>query len=110
MRNDNNRFADAKITGARVTELQVPELQDHTLRKIRSRHDEERKWVSEMICKLLQYQGAREVEIDKFNSNPLEYQYFVSVFNQVAEKKVSDQMGSLTRLFNKTLMVVKERS
>ena len=110
MRNDNNRFADAKITGARVTELQVPELQDNTLRKIRRRHDEERKGVSEMICKLLQYQGAREVEIDKFNSNPLEYQYFVSMFNQVAEKKVSDQMERLTRLFNKTLMVVKQRS
>ena len=37
-----------------------------------------------MICKLLQYQGALEVEIDK--CNPLEYQHFVSMFNQVLEK------------------------
>ena len=49
------------------------------------------KGVSEMICKLLQYLGATEVEIDKFNSNPLKYQYFVSMFNQVVEKKVIKQ-------------------
>ena len=30
-----------------------------------------------MIWKLLQYQGAPEVETDKFNGNPLDYQYFV---------------------------------
>ena len=55
-----------------------------------------------MICKLLQYQGAPEVEIDKFNDNPMEYQYFVSMLNQVVEKKVSDQTGRLTRLLKLT--------
>ena len=51
-----------------------------------------------MMCKLLQYQGGPEVETDKFNGNPLEYQYFVSMFKQVVEKKVSDQTGKLKRL------------
>ena len=66
--NDNNRF-----TGARI--------RDNTSRTIRIRDNEERKGVSEMICRLLQYQGAPEVEIDKINGNPLDYQYFVSMFN-----------------------------
>ena len=62
--NDNNKFKGARIT-------------DNTSRTIRSRDDKERKGVSEMmICKLLQYQGAPEVVIDKFNGNTLEYQYF----------------------------------
>ena len=74
LHNDDNR-----VIGARIT--------DNTSRTIRSRDDEEHKGVFEMICKLLQYQGAPEVEIDKFNSNPLEYQYFVSMFNQVVKKK-----------------------
>ena len=73
---NNNRFIGAKAT-------------DNILITIQSRDDEERKEVSEMICKLPQYQGAPEVEIDKFNGNSLEKQYFVSMFNQV-ERKVSD--------------------
>ena len=89
MNNNNNRFSGATIT-------------DNTSRKIKSRDDEERKGVSDMIYKLLQYQGALEIEIDKFNGNPLEHQYFFSMFNQVVEKKVSDQTGRLTRLLKFT--------
>ena len=96
----HNLHNDNMIIGARVT--------DNTSRTIRSRDDEECKRVSESICKLLQYQGAPEVKIDKFNSNPLEYQYFVSMFNKLVEKKVSDQTGRLTRLFKITGGEVKE--
>ena len=87
--NDTNRFIGAPST-------------DNNSRTISSRDDEECKMVPEMMYKLLQYQGAPEVEIGKFNSNPLEYQYFVSMFNEVVEKKVSDQTGRLTRLLNFT--------
>ena len=55
-----------------------------------------------MICKLLQYQGAPEVETDKFSENTVEYQCFGSMFNQVVEKKVSDQTGRLTGLLTFT--------
>ena len=88
--NDNNRFIGARITDSR------------TKITIRSREDGERKGVSEIIYKLLQYQGDPEVEIDKFNGNPLEYQYSVSMFNQVLEMKVSDQTRRLTRLLKFT--------
>ena len=89
LHNDNNRFLGARTT-------------DNTSRTIRSRNDGKRKGVSEMICKLLKYQGAPEVEIDKFNGNQLGCQYFVSMFNQVVEKKVIDQTGRLTRLLKFT--------
>ena len=46
---------------------------------------------------MLQYQGALEVEIGKFSGNPLEYHYFVSMFSQAVEKKVSDQTGRLIK-------------
>ena len=77
---DNNRFIGARSA-------------DTTSRTIRSRDDEERKGVFGMICKLLLYHRAPGVEIDKFNGNPLEYQYFVSMFNQVQEKKIVIKWG-----------------
>ena len=46
----------------------------------------------------IQYQGAPELEIDKFSVNPQEYQYFVSKFSQEVEKNISDGTGRLTRL------------
>ena len=75
------------LTGTRI--------KNNTSRTIRSRNDEECTGVYEIICKLLQYQGALQVEIDKFSSNLLEYQHFVLMFNQVVETKVSDQTGRL---------------
>ena len=70
LRNHNNRLVSAKIT-------------DYTSRTIRSRDDEERKGISAIICKLLQYQATPEVEIDQLNGNPLSYQYPVSMLTQV---------------------------
>ena len=45
---------------------------------------------------MLQDQGASEIEIDKFSDNPLEYQDFMPMFNEVVEKQVSYQMVRLT--------------
>ena len=51
-----------------------------------------------MICKLFQQQGAPEVEVDKFRGNALEYQSFFSMFKEVVDRKIKDQVGRLTRL------------
>ena len=51
----------------------------------------------EMICMLLQYQGAPQIAIDKFGGNSLDYQYYKSMFNTVTKKKASDQKRRLTR-------------
>ena len=46
-----------------------------------------------------QQQGAPEVEVDKFSGgNPLEYQYFSTMFKEVVEKKIKHPIGRLTRL------------
>ena len=55
-----------------------------------------------MIWKLLQYLEALEIEIDKSSGNPSEHQYFVSMFNQVVEKKVNNQLARLTKLLKFT--------
>ena len=55
-----------------------------------------------MICKLFQQQGAPEVEVDKFSGNPLEYQYFSTMFKEVVERKIKDPVGRLTRLIKFT--------
>ena len=55
-----------------------------------------------MIFDFLRQQGAPEIEIDKFSGNPLEYQYFSSMFKEVVERKIMDPVGRLTRLIKFT--------
>ena len=89
-----HNFHKNKLKGTKIT--------DNNSRTIRSRNNEKRTVVSEMICKLLQYHRIPEVETDNCSGTPLEYQYFVLIFNQVVEKKVSDQTEWLTRLLKFT--------
>ena len=51
-----------------------------------------------MLCKLIQQQGAPEVEIDTFSRDPLEYHYFMELFKEIVEKKIEDPRGRLTIL------------
>ena len=92
---NNNSFIGTKII-------------ENTSKTARSKNDEERKGVFQIICELPQYQGSLEVEIDKYSGNPLEYQYFASVLNQVVEKKVNGQPGRLARLLSVTGVESKE--
>ena len=55
-----------------------------------------------MICKLFQQQGAPEAELDKFSGNPLTYQYFSTMFKEVAERKIKAPVGRLTCLIKFT--------
>ena len=43
--------------------------------------------VSKTFCKLIQQQGSPEVDKDTFSGEPLEYHYFIKVFQEVVEKK-----------------------
>ena len=95
LNDNNNRF----IGTSNAANISRP---DNNTKSYRSRNDGDNEGVSEMICKLLQHQGAPEVELDKFSGNPMEYQYFVTMFKQVVENKISDQMGRLTRLIKFT--------
>ena len=49
-----------------------------------------------MMSKLLRQQA--DVDIDIFTSDPVDYNYFIAVFDEVVEKKIDDPEGRLTRL------------
>ena len=49
-----------------------------------------------MMSKLLRQQA--DVDIDIFTSDPVDYNYFIAVFDEVVEKKIDDPGGRLTRL------------
>ena len=63
---------------------------------------------AEMMCKLVNQQSAPEIDIDVFGGNPLEFHYFMAVFDEVVEKKIEDPCGKLTRLIKYTIKEVKE--
>ena len=58
--------------------------------------------VSKMLCKLMQQQGAPEVDIDTFSGDPLKYHYFMKVYKEVVERRIQDPRGKLTRLIKYT--------
>ena len=58
--------------------------------------------VAEMMCKLVNQQSAPEIDIDVFGGNPLEFHYFMAVFDEAVEKKIEDPRGKLTRLIKYT--------
>ena len=64
--------------------------------------------VAEMLCKLVNEQSAPEINIDVFGGNPLEFHYFMAVFDEAVEKKIEDPRGKLTRLIKYTTGEVKE--
>ena len=55
-----------------------------------------------MMSKLLRQQGAPDVDIDIFTGDPVDYHYFIAVFNKVFGKKISDLRGRLKRLVKYT--------
>ena len=60
------------------------------------------------MCKLLSQQSAPNVDIDMFDGNPLEFNYFMSLFEEMVESKVVDPRGRLKRLISYTKGEAKE--
>ena len=54
-----------------------------------------------MMCELRQ-QATPDLEIDIFDGNPMDFHYFMVVFKEVVENKVTDPRGRLTRLIKFT--------
>ena len=55
-----------------------------------------------MMSKLLRQQAAPDVDIDIFSGDPVDYHYFIAVFEEVVEKKIDDPRGRLARLIRYT--------
>ena len=49
--------------------------------------------ISQMMCELLRQQAAPELEINIFDGNPMDFNYFMAVFKEVVENKVTDPRG-----------------
>ena len=58
--------------------------------------------IAQIMSKLLRQQAAPEVDIVVFTGDPTEYHYFLTVFEEVVEKKIDDARGRLTRLIKCT--------
>ena len=48
------------------------------------------------------------MDVDVFDSNPLSFKYFISVFKEVVKTKLDDPPGPLTRLIKYTSGEAKE--
>ena len=55
-----------------------------------------------MMCKLLSQQSATNVDIDVLDGNALEFNYVMSMFEEIVERKVVNPRGRRTRLINYT--------
>ena len=55
-----------------------------------------------MMCKLLSQQSAPNFDIDMFDGNHLEFNYFISILEEMLKSKVNNRRGRLTRLINYT--------
>ena len=64
--------------------------------------------MGKMLLQLVKQQSAPTVDIEEFDGNPLQYSYFRSMFREVAEKKIADPQGRLTRLIKLTTGEVRE--
>ena len=58
--------------------------------------------IAEVLCNLVKQQSAPDVDLDVFDGNPLEYHCFMTLFHELAEKRIEDPRGRLTRLIKYT--------
>ena len=54
------------------------------------------------MCNLLKRQAALDVDIDKFDGNPINYHYFTAIFKEIVESKIDDRRECLARLVKYT--------
>ena len=69
-------------------------------RKQKSVHEND--YAAEMLSKLVQEQSAPQVDMEPFEGNPLDFTYFMLMFQESVEKKIDDPRGRLTRLIKYT--------
>ena len=55
-----------------------------------------------MLCRLIKEQSTPDVGIEKYDGNPLNFNYFGSMFHEIIEKKFDDPQGRLTQLIKYT--------
>ena len=62
----------------------------------------------ETLCDLFHLQNAPDIDLEMFNGDPLEFNFFMTSFEEVVEKRVRDSVGRLQRLIKYTSGDAKE--
>ena len=86
---DQMNNPDIDLNTARKDNWQeANEAQSYNVGDVSGRYSEENDYNTEMICKRLQWQAATHVDIKKYDGNPINYQYFMSIFKELVEDKI----------------------
>ena len=84
---DQTNNPNVNLTTSRKDDWQeANEAQSCKLGDISGRYSEKNDYNPKMVCKLLQQQAASHVDIKKFDGNPINSQYFMSIFKEVVEE------------------------
>ena len=79
---------------------------EQSIKEFRSRkngnQNEKDERLTGMVCMLLLQQYDLNVDIDMFDGNPLEFNYFMWIYEEMLESEVVNQRGILTGLINYT--------
>ena len=73
-----------------------------TNRRSQQKSEHENDNVAEMLSKLVRKQSAPQGDMKPFEGNPLDFTYFMSMFQESVEKKIDDPRGKLTQLIKYT--------
>ena len=65
------------------------------------------KKIVDALCQLVKQQSAPDIEL-VFDANPLDFHYFMTLFHEIAEKRIDDSRGRLARLVKYTSANAKE--
>ena len=96
---------DPEKVGSQSKEEATHENQNEdrsTSRRRQERSVHENDNAAEMLSKLVREQSAPQVDMEPFEGNPLDFTYFMSMFQESVEKKIDDPRGRLTRLIKYT--------
>ena len=66
------------------------------------------KKIVDVLCHLVKQQSALDIELDIFEGNPLDFNYFMRLSHEVVEKRIDDPRGRLARLLKYTSGNAKE--
>ena len=58
--------------------------------------------IETMLCRIIKEQSAPDVRMEEFDGNPLNFNYFRSIFRETVEKKIDDPHGRLTQVIKYT--------
>ena len=58
--------------------------------------------IDQILCTMMRQQLAPEVDMEVYDGNPLNYNYFLATFKEVVENNIDDPRGRLTRLIKYT--------